>query len=47
MFGFDLRQGQGGFLDDLHQSLDEFAVPQAEQAQIKAIVARTRADIVV
>jgi hypothetical protein len=37
----------GGFLDDLHQSHDEFAVPQAEQAEIKAIVARTRADIVV
>jgi hemoglobin len=35
------------FLDDLQQSLDKFAVPQAEQAEIKAIVASTRADIVV
>jgi hemoglobin len=32
------------FLDDLQQTLDKFAVPQAE---IKAIIARTRADIVV
>ena len=35
------------FLDDLQQSLDKFAVPQAEQSEIKAIVASTRADIVV
>jgi len=35
------------FLDDLQQSLDKFAVPQAEQAEINAIVASTRADIVV
>ena len=35
------------FLDDLQQTLDNFAVPQAEQAEIKAIVASTRADIVV
>jgi hemoglobin len=35
------------FLDDLQQSLNKFAVPQAEQAEIKAIVASTRADIVV
>jgi hypothetical protein len=35
------------FLDDLQQSLDKFAVPQAEQAEIKAIVASTRADIVI
>jgi hemoglobin len=35
------------FLDDLQQSLDKFALPQAEQAEIKAIVASTRADIVV
>jgi hypothetical protein len=35
------------FLDDLQQSLDKFAVLQAEQAEIKAIVASTRADIVV
>ena len=32
------------FLDDLQQTLDKFAVPQAE---VKAIVASTRADIVV
>jgi hypothetical protein len=35
------------FLDDLQQALDKFAVRQAEQAEIKAIVASTRADIVV
>jgi len=35
------------FLDDLQQTLDKFAVPTAEQAEIKAIVASTRADIVV
>jgi hemoglobin len=35
------------FLDDLQQTLDKFAVPQAEQAEIKAIVDSTRADIVV
>jgi hemoglobin len=35
------------FLDDLQQTLDKFAVPQSEQAEIKAIVASTRADIVV
>jgi hemoglobin len=35
------------FLDDLQQTLDKFAVPQAEQAEIKAIVASTQADIVV
>jgi hemoglobin len=35
------------FLDDLQQTLDKFAVPQAEQAEIKAIIDRTRADIVV
>ena len=34
------------FLDDLQQTLDKFAVPQAEQAEIKAIVASTRSDIV-
>jgi len=34
------------FLDDLQQTLDKFAVPNAEQAEIKAIVASTRADIV-
>jgi hemoglobin len=35
------------FLDDLQQTLDRFAVPPAEQAELKAIVATTRADIVV
>jgi len=35
------------FLDDLQQTLDKFAVPQAEQAEIKAIIDSTRADIVV
>ena len=35
------------FLDGLQQTLNKFAVPQAEQAEIKAIVASTRADIVV
>jgi hemoglobin len=34
------------FLDDLQQSLDKFAVPAAEQAEIKAIVDSTRAEIV-
>jgi hemoglobin len=35
------------FLDDLQQTLDKFAVPQTEQAEIKAIVGSTRPDIVV
>jgi hemoglobin len=35
------------FLDDLQQTLDKFAVPQAEQAEIKTIVVSTRADIVI
>jgi len=35
------------FLEDLQQTLDKFAVPKAEQAEIRAIVASTRADIVV
>ena len=35
------------FVDDLQQTLDKFAVPQPEQAELKAIVASTRADIVV
>jgi hypothetical protein len=34
-------------MDDVAQTLDKFAVPAAEQAEIKAIVASTRADIVV
>jgi len=35
------------FPDDLQQTLDKFTVPAPEQAEIKAIVASTRADIVV
>jgi hemoglobin len=35
------------FLDDLRQTLDKFAVPEAEQAEIKAIIGSTRTDIVV
>jgi len=37
----------GAFLDDLQDTLDTFGVPQAEQEELKAIVASTRADIVV
>ena len=35
------------FLDDLQHTLDRFAVPPAEQAELNAIVASTRAEIVV
>ena len=35
------------FMDDLQQTLDKFAVPAEEQAEVKAIVNSTRADIVV
>ena len=35
------------FLDDLQHTLDKFAVPAEEQAELKAIVDSTRADIVV
>ncbi len=35
------------FLDDFQQTLDKFAVPAEEQAQLKAIVDSTRSDIVV
>jgi hemoglobin len=35
------------FLDDLQQTLDKFSVPQTEQEELKAIVASTKADIVV
>lgn len=35
------------FLEDFQQTLDKFGVPQAEQAELKAIVDTTRADIVV
>jgi len=34
------------FLDDLQQTLDHFAVPAQEQAELKAIVNSTRLDIV-
>jgi hypothetical protein len=45
--GYRWRHQGEAFLDDLQQTLDKFAVPQAEQAENKAIVASTRADIVV
>jgi hemoglobin len=35
------------FLDDFQQTLDKFAVPSTEQAELKAIVDSTRSDIVV
>jgi len=35
------------FLDDFQQTLDKFEVPQAEQAELKAIVGGAREDIVV
>jgi truncated hemoglobin YjbI len=35
------------FLDDFQQTLDKFAVPTAEQAELKAIVNSTQADIVI
>jgi hemoglobin len=35
------------FLDDFQKTLDKFGVSQAEQAELKAIVASTREDIVV
>jgi hemoglobin len=35
------------FLDDLQQTLDKFAVPAAEQAEVKALVESTRSAIVV
>ena len=35
------------FLDDLQHTLDKFGVPPAEQEELKAIVASTRAEIVV
>ena len=34
------------FADDLQQTLDKFAVPAEEQAELKAIVNSTRSDIV-
>ena len=35
------------FMDDLAQTLDKFAVPAAERAEVVAIVESTRGDIVV
>lgn len=35
------------FVDDLQQTFDKFGVPTAEQAELQAIVASTRGDIVV
>jgi len=35
------------FLDDFQQTLDKFEVPAEEQAELRAIVNSTRADIVV
>jgi len=35
------------FLDDFHQTLDKFEVPQAAQEELTAIVDSTRTDIVV
>ena len=35
------------FMDDFQHSLDKFAVPAREQAELKAIVNSTRSDIVV
>ena len=34
------------FLDDFQQTLTKFGVPQAEQAELFAIVASTKQDIV-
>src|SRR5438034_2238570 len=34
------------FLDDFQQTLNKFAVPATEQAELKAIIDSTRADIV-
>jgi hypothetical protein len=38
---------QDAFMDDFQQTLDKFSVPAQEQAELKAIVDSTRADIVV
>jgi hemoglobin len=35
------------FLEDFQQTLDKFAVPAEEQAELKIIVNSTRSDIVV
>ena len=41
------RQEWEAFLDDFQQTLDKFAVPAGEQAELKMIVNSTRSDIVV
>lgn len=41
------RDEWSALMDDLQQSLDKFAVPPEEQAELKAIVNSTRAEIVV
>ena len=35
------------FTEDLQQTLDKFAVPEAEQAEVKALVESTRSAIVI
>ena len=40
------RQEWEAFMDDFQQTLDKFTVAAAEQAELKAIVAGTYADIV-
>jgi hemoglobin len=35
------------FMDDLQQTLDKFKLPEAEQAEVRAIVDSTRSEIVV
>jgi hemoglobin len=35
------------FMEDLQQTLDKFAVPEAEQAEVKALVESTRSAIVI
>ena len=35
------------FLDDLHQTFERFEVPQAERAELLAIVESTKSDIVI
>ena len=41
------RQEWEAFLEDFQQTLDKFAVPAGEQAELKMIVNSTRSDIVV
>src|SRR5713101_6923056 len=43
----DYQREWEAFLDDFQQTLDKFAVPAKEQAELKAIVNSTRSDIVV